>query len=175
MAYTIPTVQFPDTSILQDSLPIARRLDHEHKLHLDNPAADEAAAAVGAIWKSLFPLVVPQIPQTLLNPRSAEYFETTRAERFGMSLAELERTGDHRAMWREAQSGMEQVKDLLTRDQAGPFVLGASPSWADFVIVGALQCFRRADEKVFERVVGFHDSFGGLYRACGTWLERDDY
>jgi hypothetical protein len=52
---------------------------------------------------------------------------------------------------------------------------GDLASYADFVTVGFMQCVKRADESVFERMIGLAPELKTLYNACGKWLERDDH
>ena len=70
------------------------------------------------------PLRVHFIPKVvrLLSPRSAEYFEETRAKRFGAPLSEvLENAGED--SWKKAEVPIRETGDLL-RKHGGPFFLG---------------------------------------------------
>lgn len=59
-------------------------------------------------------------------------------------------------------------------DEDGPFVLGKEPSYADFVVVGLFECFRRCHPPTYERLMRFDERFKLLHEACGEWLVRDD-
>ena len=48
-------------------------------------------------------------------------------------------------------------------------------SYADFVVVGALQFGRRIGEDVFEQMTAIDPAFLKLYEACSEWLKRDDH
>jgi len=94
-----------------------------------------------------------------------------------MSLAELEKSEKGgEAAWKAATPALERIAMFLhdTPDD-GPFFLGGTVSYADFVLVGFLQFCRRAGEDVFERVikVDADGKFERHYKACEQWLERD--
>ena len=49
-------------------------------------------------------------------------------------------------------------------------------SYADFIVVGALHCFKLlGDDAMFQRVKDIDPAFDTLYNASKAWLERDDY
>ena len=49
-------------------------------------------------------------------------------------------------------------------------------SYADMVVLGWLQFYRRIDEeRLFNRVVRLEPALGRLYEAGKQWLKRDDY
>jgi hypothetical protein len=72
----------------------------------------------------LRPVIMPRIPRTILNPRSAEYFRKTRAKRFGMPLDEFEKSeeGGEKA-WENVKPALEDVGTLLKQTE-GPFFMG---------------------------------------------------
>ena len=119
-------------------------------------------------------VVLPKVARNLLNPPSAEYFERTRQEKFGMPLAQLEREKGGESAFEEAEPGFKKVGEML-REKGGPFFLGETVSYADFIVVGALDFLRRVGEGVFERVLGMDPSLGEVYEASKPWLERNNY
>ncbi len=48
-------------------------------------------------------------------------------------------------------------------------------SYADFIVVGFLQFYRRIDEPLFKKLISIEPVLGELYEACGEWLKRDEY
>ena len=48
-------------------------------------------------------------------------------------------------------------------------------SYADLVVVGALQFVKSVGEDIYERAVGIEPALKDLYEAAKTWLERDDH
>ena len=47
-------------------------------------------------------------------------------------------------------------------------------SYGDFVIASLFECIKRVNMKVYERLIGFDESFKQLHLACRPWLVRDD-
>lgn len=168
-----------------DSKPIAAVLEQRYPdppLHLDSAIQTELEGLIGEMLAPLRGVMMPKIPRNLLNPESVEYFERTRAERFGCSLAEFERTKGGEGAWMEAEPKIKAVGDLLKKKQqeggkgkGGPFFMGETVSYADLIVVGALRFFVKMGEGVYERVVGIEPSLGKLYEASAPWLERDTY
>jgi len=182
--YTIPTIRFPSYTSsgaqwVMDSRHIATALEERFpspSLHLDSPILAKVEALVPKITPAaMAPIIIPRVPRDILNEKSKYYFETTRAERFGMSLDELEKSekGGENA-WENAKPGFKELAELLCETE-GPFFMGETVSYADFVVVGAFQFMKRAGEDIFDRVMKIDPSFPALYEACAAWLKRDDH
>ena len=163
-----------------DSLKIAQALEElspTPSLHLNSDLLAPTQQVVEDMKKVLGPVYIPLIPEVLLNPASAEYFSTTRAQRWGMPLPELAKSnkaGEN--AWSGARPVMEEMKKILDKDQRGPYVMGDTPSFADFVLAGFwrfVEMFDRDDE-IFKRIMKFDESFPNHYDACKEWLKRDD-
>ena len=163
-----------------DSRKIGEALDKlqpEPSLHMDEKEAiDRALAAVGATFEHLRPIGMPRIPERLLNPRSAEYFQETRAKRFGMSLADLavsDKAGEN--AWKNAEPGMRDLKNVLT-EKDGPYVLGEEASFADFAIGGFWTMVKLLDQDgdLYDRLMSFDGSFPEHASAVSKWFEKDD-
>lgn len=151
----------------------------------------------------LFTLLAPRNPRNILNPRSAEYFEQTRKEQFGMSLDEFEKSVPEDQVWQNATKALGEVAQLLKEDPSGPFFMGKTGSlillahtfyfflqrwisrlltldffavsYADFVAVGAFQFYKRSEQAIFDRAMAVDPVLLELYNACRPWLERDSY
>ena len=177
-AYTSPAIILPDGTPLMDSRKIAAELEKVHpspSLHLDSAVLPEVEDTIlKSIMNPLRGLWQPKIPRNLLNEPSAEYFERTRAERFGCTLSELEKKTPEDGAWKEAEPGIKQMGDLL-RKQGGPFFLGEYVSYADFIVVGALHFLKRIEARLYERFISIEPAFGKLYEACEVWLARDSH
>jgi len=175
--YTIPAITLTPTTHLQDSAKIApelEKLQPTPSLHLDSPILPRVSALVGEIAGPLIPFWMPLVPKNLLNPPSAAYFERTRAEKLGKPLSELAKDATDE-QWAKCKEPTAKMAALLKENsEKGPFFMGETVSYADFVLVSAIHFFKRVDESYFERFVGSDDAFGKLYEACGKWLERDD-
>jgi len=163
-----------------DSVKIAEELEKQQpspSLYLASPRIGQTQEAVQLLDKALTPVAKPRVPETVLNPASIEYFQRTRSQRFGMPLEELVRSelaGE--AAWTEAAEGLARVRSVLTEDEAGPYVMGAEPGFADFVLAGfwrfmqVLDC----DGDLFGRLMKYDESFPKHFAACEKWLMKDD-
>lgn len=179
-SYSSPAVLLPDSRYIMDSLLIAQeieKLQPEPSLGLDTDFPNRTQAIVASIQKPLGPIMMPRVPEMLLNPRSAEYFYETRAKRWAMPLQELaksERAGE--VAWRGAEEGMGQLRELLRENGEGPFIMGNEPTFADFILAGFWRFVERlsVDGDLLERFMGFDERFGEHLKACRPWLERDD-
>ncbi|KAL9127177.1 MAG: hypothetical protein Q9217_003885 [Psora testacea] len=188
-AYTIPTIKLPKKKdddddndngrgrYIMDSLKIAQELEKlypEPSLHLDDPVLEQVLELTPACVASLGGVLMPKVPRTLLNPASVEYFERTRAARFGMPLAQLEKEKGGENAWKEAEPALKKLGELL-KGKGGPFFLGEEVSYADFIVVGALECFRRLGDGILERMIEIEPALGRLYEASKQPLERNDH
>ena len=175
--YTIPAVRLPDGKYLMESRQIAAELVRycpDPPLHLDAPELKEVEALIPKLMMALRPEVMPNIPRNLLKSPSAEYFERTRAERFGKTLGRLEREDGGEICWTAVEPAAKELGTIL-KAQGGPFVLGKTVSYADFVILGLLQFIKRINEDFYKRAISIEPSLGTLYDASTKWLERDDH
>ena len=186
MAYTSPVVRFPNydrssghPQWVMDSRKIAAALEAKYPnppMHLDSPILPKVEAAIAKIQPAMAPVVIPRVPRKILNERSKYYFEKTRAERFGMTLDELEKSekGGEKA-YENATPHLEELAELLNETK-GPYFMGDTVSYADFVVAGFFQFLRRTGEDdIFPRIMQIDPSFPMLYEACGGWLQRDSY
>jgi len=184
MAYTSPTLRFPSyqgsgPQWVMESRKIAAALEERYPdppLHLDSPILPKVEAIIPKLTSPLAPINMPRVPRDILNPRSQEYFERTRAERFGMPLSEFEKSDKGgEVAWEGAAPHFKELADLL-KENGGPYFMGSIPSYADFVVVSYFQFERRlGEEDIFGRIMKMDPSFPALYEACEEWLQRDSY
>lgn len=165
---------------VMDSRAIAVTLEKEFPsppLHLDSPFLPKMEALVPKIMLALATVCLPRVPRDVLNERSIYYFNKTREERFGMLLDDFEKSekGGEKA-WENAVPHLNEVAQAL-KENGGPFFMGKTVSYADFIVVGLLQFLKRLsyDNDLFGRVMQIDPSFLVLYEACADWLKRDDY
>jgi glutathione S-transferase len=163
-----------------ESRAIATALEKEFPsppLYLDSPILPKVEALMPKITLHLAPVCPPRVSRDILNERSISYFNRTREARFGMPLDEFEKSeqGGETA-WENATPHLRELAELLKED-GGPFFMGQTVSYADFIVVGFLQFLKRLsyDNDLFSRVVQIDQSFLALYEACAEWLKRDDY
>lgn len=174
--YTIPAVKLADGRVIMDSIKIAPELEKiypEPPLQLDSPYFQKAHDIVVKMG-GLRPLLLPRVPVRLLPERSKEYYDRTREVQFGMTLSELEKSEKAQNAWKYAEPGFQELKSLLGENEAGPFFMGQTPSYADFVVVGFFQFLKRLGDDLFDRVMAYDRSFPNLYQACEPWFKRDD-
>jgi glutathione S-transferase len=122
--YTSPAIQYEDGTLSMDSLKIAHELERRYpspSLHLDDPIVDKVRLA--KIFEALIPHIMPKVPRVLLNPVSAEYYELTREEQFGMPLTLFEQEKATEECWEQAKGPIKGMSDLLKKN-GGPFFLG---------------------------------------------------
>ena len=177
LPYTIPAVQLPDGTFYMDSRTIATELEHRYpspSLRLDSPILKTVEALIPRLTTPLISVFMPKVPAGLLNPPSAEYFERTRVKRFGKTLSEMGRDSDEEKAWAQVEPPLKEMGDIL-KAEGGPFALGKTVSYTDFVIVSLLHYAKRVDEAVYERAVAIEPSLRIVYDASKQWLERDDH
>jgi len=77
--------------------------------------------------------------------------------------------------WEEARPGTRMLGELLEKE-GGPFFMGSTVSFADFLVLGLLQFYKQIDEeRIFKRVIELEPALGKLYDAGKQWLERDNH
>lgn len=140
MAYSSPAIRISDKYVM-DSRKIADVLEHEHpspSLHLDSPILEKVEELVPQCTTAMIPVFLPRVPRVLLNPPSAEYFERTRAARFGMGLSQLEKEKGGEQAWTAAEPKWKELGDLL-KAEGGPFFMGKTGRY-----IGSVHSFQRA-------------------------------
>ncbi|TFK37427.1 hypothetical protein BDQ12DRAFT_713521 [Crucibulum laeve] len=145
--YTLPAIHDSSTGIaLAESKLIAEYLEKTYpntpKLFplgteaLQHAFLDAYSATLSAYWQFILPVTT-----TRLNPPSEEYFTRTRTELFGKPLKDVPPTGEERVVeWKKLQDGFAVVNKWYEKNGRGPFIMGDTPSFADFV-VGAFTLF----------------------------------
>ncbi|CZT21157.1 related to putative glutathione S-transferase [Ramularia collo-cygni] len=176
--YSIPAAQINGQYIM-DSLSIAHTLEDlqpEPSLHLNSEYVGRTQEAILKLWGQLAPIAMHRIPDMLLNPCSAQYFQETRTKRFGMSLAEFAKSDKAENAWPGAQPILEEIKTILHENSGGPYVLGNKPSFADFILAGWWRFTELLDNDgdLHGRIMQFDDGFLEHYDACKKWMERVD-
>jgi len=170
-AGTVP-VLVDNAKVVSDSWAIAEYLDQHYP---DNPlfGCDQARSVTLLIkfWieKAVQPLItrmgVVDFMSTLAE-KDKPYFRESRAKRFGMPI---EQVMSNREQTREQfRAALEPLRSMLAEQ---PYVAGASPAYADYIVFGALQWLRcgspfpglTRDDAVFvyrERMLDLFDGIG---------------
>lgn len=162
---------------MMDSRKIATEIERRYPsrpLQLDSPVLKQVEELIPQLREPMAAIFMPKVPNGLLNPPSAEYFERTRAERFGKALSELERDSGGEPAWARFAPPLKELAGIL-KAEGGPFVLGKEISYADFVIVSFLHFAKRIGEDIYDRIAAMEPPLRILYEASKSWLKRDDY
>ena len=145
--------------------------------------AEKLLIASRPLWAHLLPKI--------LTESNGEYYWTTRAKRFGMSLDlyYTEHVSQH--LWNHLDAMCLDIGQSLAQTP-GPYLLGqqrkVSPfpsSWmlltllcqatyADFTVVALIKFFRCVDIAMADHFCSVEPQLGNLYDACYQWLEQDD-
>jgi hypothetical protein len=178
--YSAPAANLPGVGWVMDSRKIGEALDKLQpmpKLHMERgDVIDKTQAAVLELFGHLRPEVMPRVPPMLLNPRSAEYFEETRAKRFGMSLADLGKSDlSGEVAWKNAEPSVKKLADIL-KEKPGDFVLGEEVSFSDFVIGGMFIMLKSLDKNgdLYDRLVGMDDALKKHCQSVAGFFEKDN-
>lgn len=175
--YTIPAIRYADGSYEMDSWPIAHGLEKRYpspSLHLDDPVTVKVRDQIPAILGPIFTQILPVVP-TLLPERSVEYFYRTREEDFGKPLAEVHREALAGAeeSWKKSEGALRETAELLKKHD-GPFFLGETVSYADFIFVSALYFVKCLSEEAFQKILSVDASFSKVYEASRQWFAKDN-
>ena len=172
----------PDGEYIMDSFVIAEAIEKafpEPSLHLKSPYLERVVTVLKELQAELIPIYFPLVPERVLNEASVEYFTTTRAAKAGVgSLDELARERGGEKAWKAVEPHARKISDLLRENPQGPFFLGDTPSFTDFVWAGLLVFLARIGDDVFQRALeatGDRDLHLKLLDAVKPWSERDDH
>lgn len=114
------------------------------------------------MWSFIIPVVIFKI-----NPASVEYFRRTREMFFGKKLEDVVPTGEAQTEeWGKFEKGLASVHAYLAMtDKKGPYVLGDTISWGDFVIFSFVYWFKLTwgeDSKEWKDIASWN---GGRWAA----------
>lgn len=160
-----------------DSWPIALELEKRYpspSLHLDDPVTVKVRDQISKILAPIFVQFLPAV-HALVPERSQEYFERTRRQMLGKSLSEVHQEALQNAEedWKAVEEQTKEVADLLKKHE-GPFFLGETVSYADFMFVSMLCFVRRLDEQAYQRLLSFDPAFSKVYEASRQWFAKDN-
>lgn len=175
---TIPAIE-DGGRVVGDSAAIARHLEAAYP---DRPSlfgGPAGAALTGFVeaWAgtAVNPVLIRLILADIyarLDPADRAYFRESREKRFGMPLEQVQAGREERLpAFRQA---LEPARQVLA---AAPFLGGAGPLYADYVLFGSLQWARvmsplallAEDDPVkswFERCLDLHGGLGRAEPAC---------
>jgi glutathione S-transferase len=176
--FTCPTLRLEDgVTHVMDSYQIAPLLEEKYPtppLAIEPPYLDRFKAIIRKL-QVLSPIYVPLVPERVLAAPSLPYFHATRELDTGMPLAQYQELAP--AAWEDAQAPLAEMTALLV-EKGGPFFLGDTVSYGDFIWAGLLLFFGRFGDDVLERLMasgGDASAHKRLLEAVKPWAERDSY
>ncbi|KAF8634677.1 hypothetical protein AX15_000778 [Amanita polypyramis BW_CC] len=144
--YTLPAIYDESTGVgIADSHRIAEYLD---KTYPDTPKLIPPGTETLQVafitsfsqhFKALWQFALPPTLDVMEESKSTEYFYKTRSKRFGGDLKTMSPTGAARdAALNDLKNGLNKFDEWLLKSN-GPYVMGDTISFADFVYVGYLK------------------------------------
>lgn len=177
--YTIPSIYDESTgAAIADSALIAEYLDETYPStpRVIPPGTYALQGAFRTLFSSkaepFMRLLMPDIPLTLLNPRSIEHFEKYRSEDYGVPTLEALRIPleDMDAQWEKIKVAFGSLDELLKKDDV--YVMGNMPSFVDFAIGGWLNTARAIygkESEEWKKIMSWH---GGRWERLMTGLDQ---
>ncbi|KAH7196652.1 putative glutathione S-transferase [Fusarium flagelliforme] len=177
--WTIPTVKFPDGTYIMDSDKILERIEKDYpepSVHKDSPVLPKLFAIMPKIMGALRPVYFTHVPGRILDEKSQPYWYETRAKMAGQPLDELYQKEGGQSAWDNAKPHVHEVEALLKENSEGPFFLGKTPSYADFVWGGFL-IFMQRNQVIDEvyKISGDAQLHKDLLEATAPWHKRNDH
>ncbi|RYC54216.1 hypothetical protein CHU98_g11996 [Xylaria longipes] len=155
--YTIPTAIMPDGTYIMDSWNIANAIEKDHpspNLHLDSPLREKVEGHLIDGRAALKPIYVPNVMRRLLKECNHAYWHETRSKIVGMPLDQFEKEhGGDGKPYKAAAPHFQAVTAILKEDPEGPYFMGSTISYTDFIWAGFLIFCRRIGDDVFQSVL----------------------
>ncbi|OSS45724.1 hypothetical protein B5807_09601 [Epicoccum nigrum] len=160
-----------------DSWPIAHELEKRYpspSLHLDDPITVKIRDLIGSILNPVILQFLPYVPDHLPE-RSREWFYESRNAAFGKPISEVHKEALANADegWKQCYEPLKEAADLLKKHD-GPFFLGQTVSYADFIFTSMLFFVKLLDESAFDKIVSQDPAFSKLYEATSQWFAKDN-
>ncbi|KAL1855757.1 hypothetical protein VTK73DRAFT_8480 [Phialemonium thermophilum] len=177
--YTIPTIMLPDGTYVMDSRKIADVIEQrypEKPVHLDSPYLARLEPIMAKLVPALWPVFIPHEPTRVLGERSLPFWYETREKYLGMTMDEYQRGNPPEPAWEKAEPYIREVTAMLKENPDGPFFMGHTVSYADFVWVGFLLFMKAIGEDEFHGVLersGDGEVHKAILEATRPWWERD--
>lgn len=178
--FTLPAIQTPSGSYVMDSYKIADLLEEQYpepSLPLNTPTQSRFRDIMIELMSQLRPIYIPRIAQRVLGSESLDFFIASRQNDVGMPLDEYEKQQGPGAFER-AEPFMRQLTALLNEtSSSGPFFLGESVSYTDFMWAAILLCFKCIGDDMYEGVLkisGDAEAHAKLLDALSAWTARNN-
>lgn len=148
-------------------------------LPLEPGIREEMAPINSKVLAPLMPMIMPRARRNVVSvsERSDEWFKKDRERRFDAPEEVYEREKGGEIAWKASEEGQKQLSEFLKskkKDQ-GPFVLGSTVSYPDFIIAGRCEFLKYSGEDAYERLMNGVEGLRDLHQACQPWFERNDH
>ncbi|RKK07578.1 hypothetical protein BFJ65_g17783 [Fusarium oxysporum f. sp. cepae] len=135
--HTVSTIGLPngqgwvtDSRIIADEL---ERLYPEPSLHLQSPCLVQVENAFFNLLSASSGFWLPELPSKVMKPEVAAEWLAHGESVIGMTMQEFKASRGGKSAWREAQPIIKDMTDLLEDNSDGPFFMGTTVSYADFI------------------------------------------
>ncbi|KAI1424488.1 putative glutathione S-transferase [Xylaria sp. FL1777] len=179
---TVPTVIMPDGTYIMDSLAIAQELEKQHpspSLHLDSPLPKKYTEHLKpAFNEALIPVFVLGVPNRLLKEVNHAYWHESRSAWCGMPLEQFVQENSAEKAYEAAAPHLRNITAMLKENDKGPFFMGDTISYVDFIHAGFLVMFRRLGDDIFQPLLeatGDPELHLKFLEALKPWIKRDDH
>jgi glutathione S-transferase len=188
--YTAPVIVdqvIPDSppTIVSDSRDIAKYLEEEFpnpSIFPSDPvlklAQDEMIAAISANIPRHTAFMIISSTTQILDPRSIEYWITSRKAIFGVGVDEMWPSGSHREeTFHNLAKGLDVISSLIEKNNNGgvdSWVLGGKePSYADFTLCAQFIWLSRAGPAgAWQRVRSWNGGrWDKFWRRCEAYMQ----
>jgi glutathione S-transferase len=179
--YSIPTIILPDGKYLMDSRKIVNFIEEKYPeptVHLDSPYLAKIEAIMTRVTPPLRPVYLFAVSDRLLNERSRVYYRQNRAHWAGMPLEQFEKEQGGEAAWERTAPILQEVVELLRENPEGPFFMGTTVSYADFIWGAFLIFLQRIGQELYDEALnksGDAKAFADLMEGLSPWTKRDGY
>lgn len=169
----------PDGSYVMDSYKIADIIEEKHpepSVHLNTPVQLRFREILIKFMGELTPIYVPGVAQSILGDGSIDFFRTTRQEDVGMPLDDYGKKNSPGAFER-AEPFAREMTALLNETSSGPYFLGDTISYTDFMWAGILLFFKCLGDEKYQEVLktsGDAEAHIKFLNALSPWTERND-
>ena len=177
--FTLPALQMPDGSYVMDSYKIADIIERKYpepSLPLNTPTQLRFREILIKLMEELTPIYVPGVAQNILGDASLDFFHTTRQEDIGMPLYDYKKQHGPGA-FRRAEPFAREMTSLLNETSSGPYFLGDTVSYTDFLWAGILLFFKCLGNEEYQEVLmrsGDAETHTKFLNALSSWTGRND-
>lgn len=164
-----------------DSRKIATVIEERHpepSVHLDSPYLAKIEEIMARLMGPFAALFLASVPKRILNEASKPYWYETREQFVGMHVDQFEKEKGGEVAFKGAAPIVQEVTALLKENGDGPFFMGNTVSYADFVWGGLLLFAQRCGQETLDgllKVSGDAQVHTALLEGLRPWSKRSDH